>query len=972
MDAFLARFLTGAHFILTWKSSGGGWSSRAWPCNPAAFLEAAGFAQTLVANGAEVYHALASFKDATLNQRGVLQAKRTRENVQLMKVLVADADVHRDGDGKDPSKVFTDQAEAIQWMADFTQNSGVPAPNLAVSSGYGIHWYWVLEDALPVQWWQQFANGLVNALQAHGWRGDTAPTVDAARILRPPGTANFKAGMHKPAPVAELPAYAQPDYPNEVLHKALEPYMTARSTGTGTSMATVHTLGPRPGHIPEGDQGAGLNEAAHEGIEHREYFFAHIAEKCLQVKQSLAVGGLNDVRDLWRRFLHLAKFTKDGEEYAHKIGEQDPRYTNEGTEREYHLVGEEITRKSLGAPRCARFDLDRPGVCPNCPFWGKLNSPISLGAKDGDLPPGYKRGDHKGWPQIEFMDAKGNWRRLIKGDLYAPRVGRRQTGGFTLVFCYELGNTIEHVSFSDTDMAGGPALIADLASQGLSPPPETVGKLVGMFMAWITQIREMRHVQPASALYPFGWTHDAQSKLLGVVIAGDHYRTDGTVEKIPGGDTKLIARYTPEGTFENWREAARLFEHGRADLQLIIAQAFASPLFQLISDIHGMSWNFWSVESGIGKTSALKVGQTVWGNVTAISNLNDTPNAVAKLLSEPRILARFWDELRLATLERITQFVDMIYMIPSGREKQRMHSDTSLRDTGEWNCALVFTSNRSHVDHLLTNNEGTDSGVQRLFEVEMAKDYRAFDATVGPKLALLDTNYGWAGRRYAQWLVTNIDLVRRTLARTATRLNVELAFKQEERFLAVAMTTAIAGAFFAREAGVFDFDMPGIWGVLKTALAAMREQRTDRTLVSDKGGYRVEELVSRFMSDEADYRLRTNRLGTQGGKGVTVLGRPRGNEVRYQIAEGEMPDAVLRISRVALNKWLGGKHIPSRKVVDQLEAELAARTGKLTLGGGTEYASSQLWCIDLPMVGTLRNAVSNDNDSIIGESPGAS
>lgn len=73
-----------------------------------------------------------------------------------------------------------------------------PAPSMVVASGHGLHLYWALDRPLEPQWIER-----ANRRLAHGFGADMKST-DAARILRPPGTFNFKHGERLPVTIETL------------------------------------------------------------------------------------------------------------------------------------------------------------------------------------------------------------------------------------------------------------------------------------------------------------------------------------------------------------------------------------------------------------------------------------------------------------------------------------------------------------------------------------------------------------------------------------------------------------------------------------------------------------------------------------------------------------------------------------------------------------------------------------------------
>ena len=88
--------------------------------------------------------------------------------------------------------VDCDDAAAVRALERFE-----PAPNIVVaSSASNRHAYWLLAERIPLEEIEQINRGLALVL------GADLRACDAARILRPPGTANWKSGC--PAPVRLL------------------------------------------------------------------------------------------------------------------------------------------------------------------------------------------------------------------------------------------------------------------------------------------------------------------------------------------------------------------------------------------------------------------------------------------------------------------------------------------------------------------------------------------------------------------------------------------------------------------------------------------------------------------------------------------------------------------------------------------------------------------------------------------------
>jgi hypothetical protein len=95
-----------------------------------------------------------------------------------------------DFDRHEKSKYSTDE-EIDAAINEFLRKTGLPQPTLKHYTGYGIHTYWTLTEGLLLADWQPLADQLQSLLDTLATGADPI-TADAARILRLPGTQNFR------------------------------------------------------------------------------------------------------------------------------------------------------------------------------------------------------------------------------------------------------------------------------------------------------------------------------------------------------------------------------------------------------------------------------------------------------------------------------------------------------------------------------------------------------------------------------------------------------------------------------------------------------------------------------------------------------------------------------------------------------------------------------------------------------------
>jgi len=123
----------------------------------------------------DTYFALASFKEA---------GNRLADNAAYMRSLFVDLDC---GEGKE----YPNQKAAVLALQAFITTTGMPDPIL-VNSGGGVHAYWAFIEDVEIPRWKLLAENFKRLCKQHGLGIDFTVTADAARVLRVPGTKNWK------------------------------------------------------------------------------------------------------------------------------------------------------------------------------------------------------------------------------------------------------------------------------------------------------------------------------------------------------------------------------------------------------------------------------------------------------------------------------------------------------------------------------------------------------------------------------------------------------------------------------------------------------------------------------------------------------------------------------------------------------------------------------------------------------------
>ncbi len=109
---------------------------------------------------------------------------RDQRNAERLCSMWLDVDAHAGGK-------YRCVAEVEDALLAFLENTDLPSPSLLTYSGHGIHAIWTFTQAIPRSEWQPVATKLQD-LGARLELGADPITADAARILRVPGTLNFR------------------------------------------------------------------------------------------------------------------------------------------------------------------------------------------------------------------------------------------------------------------------------------------------------------------------------------------------------------------------------------------------------------------------------------------------------------------------------------------------------------------------------------------------------------------------------------------------------------------------------------------------------------------------------------------------------------------------------------------------------------------------------------------------------------
>jgi hypothetical protein len=286
---------------------------------------------------ATVLHSECSAK--ALSARGLgFKGYRDEANIHSRQCFHGDLDC-----GEDKPYLRFDHARVALELA--CVRLGLPRP-VIVRSGNGLHFYWPLTEPITdMRPWRAYAEGLLAALIAQGLKLDAQCSVDPVRLLRPPGTFNFKSAKRLPVLVEDWGAEPVP-------LSAFDPFKgktrvksrAGRKDGVGASPRDLLPLAE----------------------------FQAVLRRCRQMNNFARRLGVVSEPE-WKACLGVLAFVENGREIAHDCSGH-PEYDPGETDKKFD------ERLKLSGPTTCQHFQALNDLCAKCTWRSsRLASPLRIG-----------------------------------------------------------------------------------------------------------------------------------------------------------------------------------------------------------------------------------------------------------------------------------------------------------------------------------------------------------------------------------------------------------------------------------------------------------------------------------------------------------------------------------------------------------------------------------------------------------------
>ena len=879
-------------------------------------------AHNLDSEGYDAYFALGTFDDS---------GSRVASHVRQLRAFFLDLDCG-------PTKDYATQTEALAALRTFCKQAKLPRPTL-INSGRGVHVYWRLVSPVSRETWHPVAERLKALCKRTGLHADPVVTADAARVLRVPGTHN-----HKDEPPTEVVVVGE-------FGAAVEFVEFSNMLGDEDDV-----LAKAKKYVPR--EADALMQALSGSIvsKFKTIMMKTVAGKgCAQLGN--AVANQADMSEpVWRAALSIAKFCADGGKAIHKISEKHPDYSHDATEEKVSLI--------KGPYLCERFDEYKPGVCPTCPNWGKIKSPISLGreieeaTEDDNIvvqkPLGiadavpiqyvipkyplpffrgktggvFKRGKQVVNEDGEVDEEASKDKLVYFNDLYVVRRLKDAELGESLVMRLHLPKDgVREFSLPLTAVGSKDEFRKYLAMQGVAVL--NVADLMEYTMRWVNELQFKSEAEEACR--QFGWTDDTGTSFaLGNMLV---FKDRVEINAPSGATVGLFPYFQPKGSLVGWKETMKFYERpGMEPHQFMVGMAFGAVLMEF-QPINAAAFHMYSKESGLGKTTGMLAGASIWGDPDLLMmQERDTFNSKMNRAEVYKNIVCYMDEL---TNTKPQDLSDFAYQLPSGLQRNRMGPKGNVeRVRGKpWKTMFGTTGNTSMIERISLYKALPKAEAQRILEHRVERLEFATKAETDGFATAVKENFGVAGVPFLQYVMTNLEAIKELANTTQQRIDVAANLTAENRFWSALVSRTITGLLVAKKAGLIDWQIGAVvaWAVkaMQSAQSMVREMNTD-----------VESILTDYLAEHYNSMLRIKSTD-DARKPVTGLDHliqpdaiPRGNSF---VARYEYDIKKLYLLPKPLKEWCGKQQINYSGFVEGLKAgRTKAIKHKMRLSKGTQ------------------------------------
>ena len=700
--------------------------------------------------------------------------------------------IHEEYDIKGSAHKEQKLPETLEELLSFLHGLECP-PSIIVHSGNGVHTYWLLQEFIMVadenrEWIKRIVKGYEKHTHQlgleRGWKFD--PVADLARVLRIPGTLNHKSDPPRQAQVIEANLRRYP-------LSAFEKYADTQEEYSGRKIP----FKPNPELV-------GSAQRILDGCGFIRY--------CRDDSANLP-------EPAWYAMITNVAPAADGIEVVHELSAEYGDYSIEETDRKIrHALEQNKPHGCQYIRECLGFDCPAGGCGVKAPVVFSLYSKgervhqlmeknltaedvfaedtLSLMAYAKEKLPG-----EYGKFKIRLRRLSISLRDFERAVVHQAEAERTKTAGFDVIRGgpislpdIDLNGAVEPDGFSvsvqdgiqKTTLAFGESVMLPVASEPvvITRKLENVddgqekleitfrrnGRFKSIRIPRSAALNKTQLIRYADSGLPVnsGTAEDMVSYLAAYEAKNNGcipcirsidrigwvgkefypYRMDGAMEleTDAASVSQMIGGLMQEGTQEAWLKAADIVR-ARSISRAILAGSFASPLLHWLKHRVFLT-HVWHDSRG-GKTATLKLALSVWGDpIKLLTSYHATAVGLERSCAAMMHLPLGLDELQALAEKRMT-VESIVYSLGNGFGKLRGAKNGGLQKTLQWRNIILSTGEMPLIRE--NSMDGIGSRVLELYGRPIAEESIARELH-----QVSERNYGYAGKRYIEYLTEEI------------------------------------------------------------------------------------------------------------------------------------------------------------------------------------------------------------------------
>lgn len=886
---------------------------------------------------AEYDEAVARLADRNVDvwtaRAGFAEDAKTRafKNVVGVKCYSIDIDIEPSG-MKGASPCYGTQEDALQALLQLRKDNVIPRISALVSSGYGLHVWWMIDEVLPADLWLAGAKNLKqNISEADPKLAiDTTRWVDASGLLRPWPSTNFK---HGGARAVEALALVE-----DVAHPVSAFAPAARVASVVARMPGIRV---RTGVLPQ-EKGKKVSKGTEE--QPRTLLpLAELERTCgvLRHYKENRIAAASEPE--WRTALSLVCSSIEWESAIHDYSRDHPDYDPQATDDKAAKIIEANT-----PPSCAVIRQNIMGsheersACAGCPFAQqpshaktnfigafrerrKLGGPLpitpareapprpaeasldpissrdDLEARLGDVSLPHYIGDGTGDSPFYVARVRDDDRDAAvygpqrKAELPSVRMFRpawwidRHCGDHSLVAWIKDGDTKTGL-IKRSALGGMQTLLTALGGLGIAAQADRGLDVTHAINAYAELLQN--HAPTLPAYNRCGLTDDDEDFVVGGVAVDKL----GEVRRAVPQGPHAVAAFGRIGAAGSLTAGYALLNAvgriGTAPAKFAVMASLGSALLGL-STMTGAMINLYGPRSA-GKSVMQKVASSFWGNpLTYMQHGEDTPKSCASYAGALGSLPLIIDEITLMKDADLSEFA---YMVAMGRPKHANNSDGTPRNVPHgWRLTAFASANRPVRDVVSASTEHTDVDAAKQARILELYCSRAVvegqDGAMATMMAIAHKNYGLVGINWARHIVANAPRLRARLDTMCVSLRKRSPIC--DRYIGATIAAYLLACEELRDQGIWPCTAAEDEAVVKAVIA-----ENERDVVATAGGkyVAVPETVRRaLMSSSLVFQEKENGVfvcvnpadnlfGLKARVEILLEGRVRVTAVRSEVA----------------------------------------------------------------------------------------